>query len=166
MSKAEKHCKLQYFRAWQGAKKWKKIATKCPKWTSETHLEILAWSKMSQNYLTCHFYAFSSSDIKKTSKNYENTTSIWTRCQNFVSVRNRFWPPPPAKADIATAILTNVHWAFSVADCPPISTPSPPKRCGRIYMIPFLAGILSKKRHTWIQIQMSDFPLPWWVAEG
>ena len=25
-----------------------------------------------------------------------------------VSVRNRFWPPPPAKADIATAILTNV----------------------------------------------------------
>ena len=25
-----------------------------------------------------------------------------------VSVRNRFWPPPPAKADIATAILT--HW--------------------------------------------------------
>ena len=25
-----------------------------------------------------------------------------------VSVRNRFWPPPPAKADRATAILTNV----------------------------------------------------------
>ena len=25
-----------------------------------------------------------------------------------VSVRNRFWAPPPAKADIATAILTNV----------------------------------------------------------
>ena len=25
-----------------------------------------------------------------------------------VSVRNRFWHPPPAKADIATAILTNV----------------------------------------------------------
>ena len=23
-------------------------------------------------------------------------------------MRNRFWPPPPAKADIATAILTNV----------------------------------------------------------
>ena len=99
---------IQYFRAWQAAKKWLKIATKCPKWTSETHLEILAWSKMSQNYPTCHFYAFSSSDIKKTSKNYENTTSIWTRCQNFVSVRNRFWAPPPAKADIATAILTNV----------------------------------------------------------
>ena len=43
--------------------------------------------------------------------------------------------PPPAKADIATAILTNVieHLdAFSVAVCTPISTPSPPKRCGRI----------------------------------
>ena len=34
-----------------------------------------------------------------------------------VSVRNRFWPPAPAKADIATAILTNVieHlvWLFA-----------------------------------------------------
>ena len=87
-------------------KNGKKSARSAQNWTSETHLEILAWSKMSQNYPTCHFYAFSSSDIKKTSKNYENTTSIWTRCQNFVSVRNRFWPP--AKADIATAILTNV----------------------------------------------------------
>ena len=28
--------------------------------------------------------------------------------RNLGSVRNRFWPPPPAKADIATAILTNV----------------------------------------------------------
>ena len=28
--------------------------------------------------------------------------------QGLVSVRNRLWAPPPAKADIATAILTNV----------------------------------------------------------
>ena len=47
-----------------------------------------------------------------------------------VSVRNRFWPPP-AKADIATAILTNVIENL-VLLFPPISTPSPPKRCGRI----------------------------------
>ena len=47
------------------------------------------------------------------------------RCENFKR-------PPPAKADSATAILTNVTWAFSVAVCTPISTPSPPKRCGRI----------------------------------
>ena len=49
------------------------------------------------------------------------------------SVRNRFCPPP-AKADIATAKLTSVTWAFSVAVCAPISTSSPPKRCGRIFL--------------------------------
>ena len=49
-----------------------------------------------------------------------------------VSVRNRFWPPP-AKADIATAILTNVIEHLVLLFCPPISTPSPPKRCGRIF---------------------------------
>ena len=48
-----------------------------------------------------------------------------------VSVRNRFWPPP-AKADIATAILTNVIEHLVLLFCPPISTPSPPKRCERI----------------------------------
>ena len=40
-----------------------------------------------------------------------------------VSVRNRFWPPPPAKADIATAILTNVIEHLVLLFCPPISTP-------------------------------------------
>ena len=49
-----------------------------------------------------------------------------------VSVRNRFWSPP-AKADIATAILTNVIEHLVLLFCPPISTPSPPKRCGRIF---------------------------------
>ena len=39
---------------------------------------------------------------------------------------------PPAKADIATAILTNVIEHLVLLFCPPISTPSPPKRCGRI----------------------------------
>ena len=48
-----------------------------------------------------------------------------------VSARNRFWAPP-AKADIATAILTNVIEQLVLLFCPPISTPSPPKRCGRI----------------------------------
>ena len=41
------------------------------------------------------------SDTQKSSKNVEKHHRI------LVSVRNRFWPPP-AKADIATAILTNV----------------------------------------------------------
>ena len=44
-------------------------------------------------------------------------------------------PPPPAKADIATAILTNVIEHLVLLFCPPISTPSPPKRCGRIYIL-------------------------------
>ena len=43
-----------------------------------------------------------------------------------------FLAPPPAKADIATAILTNVIEHLVLLFCPPISTPSPPKRCGRI----------------------------------
>ena len=50
-----------------------------------------------------------------------------------------FLPPPPAKADIATAILTNVI-EHLVLLLPPISTPSPPKRCERIWYFarPFL----------------------------
>ena len=57
-----------------------------------------------------------------------------------VSVRNRFCPPP-AKADIAIAILTNVI-EYECGYLHPISTPSPPKRCGRNYILsldsPFL----------------------------
>ena len=52
-----------------------------------------------------------------------------------VSVRNRFWAPP-TKADIATAISTNVIEHLVLLFCPPISTPSPPKRCGRIIELP------------------------------
>ena len=46
-----------------------------------------------------------------------------------------FLAPPPAKADIATAILTNVIEHLVLLFCPPISTPSPPKRCGRILIL-------------------------------
>ena len=64
-----------------------------------------------------------------------DTPKIFEKCRKhhriLVSVRNRFWPPP-AKADIATAILTNVIEHLVLLFCPPISTPSPPKRCGRI----------------------------------
>ena len=38
----------------------------------------------------------------------ENTSDIGAGCEII-------WMAPPAKADIATAILTNVTWAFSVA---------------------------------------------------
>ena len=40
--------------------------------------------------------------------------------------------PPQLKLNIATAILTNVIEHLVLLFCPPISTPSPPKRCGRI----------------------------------
>ena len=49
-----------------------------------------------------HFNTLLRSDTQKSSKNVENTTVFWSRCETV------FGPPPPAKADIATAILTNV----------------------------------------------------------
>ena len=62
-----------------------------------------------QNDPKIHFNTLLRSDTQKSSKNVENTSVFWSRCfWGLVSVRNRFCPPPPAKADIATAILTNV----------------------------------------------------------
>ena len=74
-----------------------------------------------------HFNTLLRSDTQKSSKNVENTTVFWSRCEIVFGP-----PPPPAKADIATAILTNVIEHLVLLFCPPISTPSPPKRCGRI----------------------------------
>ena len=68
-----------------------------------------------------------------------------------VSVRNRFCPPP-AKADIATAILTNVIEHLVLLFCPPISTPSPPKRCGRIY-----GGSSTKSLPRWLSKDAGHF---------
>ena len=47
-----------------------------------------------------HFNTLLRSDTQKSSKNVENTTVFWSRCETVLA--------PPAKADIATAILTNV----------------------------------------------------------
>ena len=47
--------------------------------------------------------------LEKCRKHHRILVSVRNRFWGLVSVRNRFWPPPPpAKADIATAILTNV----------------------------------------------------------
>ena len=73
-----------------------------------------------QNDPKFRFNTLLSSDTQKSSKKHANTTNTRSRCE--IS-----FGPPPAKADIATAILTNVI---------KISTPSPPKRCGRIYLNP------------------------------
>ena len=45
--------------------------------------------------------------LEKCRKHHRILVSVRNRFWGLVSVRNRFWPPP-AKADIATAILTNV----------------------------------------------------------
>ena len=59
-----------------------------------------------------------------------------------------FLAPPPAKADIATAILTNVIEHLVLLFCPPISTPSPPKRCGRIW--PYSVWISHEFLHVYL----------------
>ena len=81
------------------------------------------WVKITQNSISMRFPVQTSKNLPKT-----------TKTPPVIGLGAKSWKaphPPPAKADIATAILT-CHWAFSVADCPPISTPWPPKRCGRI----------------------------------
>ena len=55
-----------------------------------------------QNDPKFNFNTLLSSDTQKSSKKSRKHHLI------LVSVRNRFWPPSPATADIATAILTNV----------------------------------------------------------
>ena len=95
-------------------------------------------------YVQCFFHFWPFFHCRKATKMTQNSISIPSCAQTpknprkmskhhriLVSVRNRFWPPP-AKADIATAILTNVIEHLVLLFCPPINTPSPPKRCGRI----------------------------------
>ena len=65
-----------------------------------------------QNDPKFRFNTLLGSDTQKSSKKVENTTIGWSRCETVFGVWSRcetvFAPPPPAKADIATAILTNV----------------------------------------------------------
>ena len=87
-------------------------------------LTVFPLPESYQNDPKFHFNTLLRSDTQKSSKNVENTTVFWSRCETVFA--------PPAKADIATAILTNVIEHLVLLFCPPISTPSPPKRCGRI----------------------------------
>ena len=65
-------------------------------------LAVFPLPESYQNDPKFHFNTLLRSDTQKSSKNVENTTVFWSRCETV------FAPPPPAKADIATAILTNV----------------------------------------------------------
>ena len=91
-------------------------------------LAVFPLPESYQNDPKFHFNTLLRSDTQKSSKNVENTTVFWSRCETVFG--------PPAKADIATAaILTNVIEHLVLLFCPPISTPSPPKRCGRILKV-------------------------------
>ena len=64
-------------------------------------LAVFPLPESYQNDPKFHFNTLLRSDTQKSSKNVENTTRFWSRCETVFG-------PPPAKADIATAILTNV----------------------------------------------------------
>ena len=66
-------------------------------------LAVFPLPESYQNDPKFHFNTLLRSDTQKSSKNVENTTVFWSRCETVFGP-----PPPPAKADIATAILTNV----------------------------------------------------------
>ena len=63
-------------------------------------LAVFPLPESYQNDQKFHFNTLLRSDTQKSSKNVENTTVFWSRCETVFA--------PPAKADIATAILTNV----------------------------------------------------------
>ena len=95
-------------------------------------------------YVPCFFHFWPFFHCRKATKMTQNSISIPSCAQTPKNPRKMSKTPPnsglgakpflgpPAKADIATAILTNVIEHLVLLFCPPISTPSPPKRCGRI----------------------------------
>ena len=95
-------------------------------------------------YVQCFFHFWPFFHCRKATKMTQNSISIPSCAQTPKNPRKMSKTPPysglgakpflapPAKADIATAILTNVIEHLVLLFCPPISTPSPPKRCGRI----------------------------------
>ena len=95
-------------------------------------------------YVQCFFLFWPFFHCRKATKMTQNSISIPSCAQTPKNPRKMSKTPPysglgakpflapPAKADIATAILTNVIEHLVLLFCPPISTPSPPKRCGRI----------------------------------
>ena len=74
-------------------------------------LAVFPLPESYQNDPKFHFNTLLRSDTQKSSKNVENTTVFWSRCETVFGVWSRcetVFAPLPAKADIATARLTNV----------------------------------------------------------
>ena len=98
-------------------------------------------------YVQCFFHFWPFFHCRKATKMTQNSISIPSCAQTPKNPRKMSKTPPysglgakpflapPAKADIATAILTNVIEHLVLLFCPPISTPSPPKRRGRIFAV-------------------------------
>ena len=99
-------------------------------------------------YVHCFFHFWPFFHCRKATKMTQNSISIPSCAQTPKNPRKMSKTPPysglgakpflgpPTKADIATAISTNVIEHLVLLFCPPISTPSPPKRCGRIIELP------------------------------
>ena len=75
MPKAEKHCKLHYFRAWQAAKKLEKIAKKVSKmdlrnasWNFSIFFPDPKWAKIIQNSISRRSQIQTSKNRPKTTK--------------------------------------------------------------------------------------------------
>ena len=89
-------------------------------------------------YVQCFFHFWPFFHCRKATKMTQNSISIPSCAQTPKNPRKMSKTPPysglgakpflapPAKADIATAILTNVIEHLVLLFCPPISTPSPP----------------------------------------
>ena len=71
-------------------------------------LAVFPLPESYQNDPKINFNTILRSDTQKSSKNVENTTVFLVSVRNFGLGAKPFLAPPPAKADIATAILTNV----------------------------------------------------------
>ena len=111
-------------------------------------------------YVPCFFHFWPFFHCRKATKMTQNSISIPSCDQTPKNPRKMsktppnsglgakpFLAPPPAKADIATAILTNVIEHLVLLFCPPISTPSPPKRCGRILLLSDVYGVWLRTCH-------------------
>ena len=123
-------------------------------------------------YVQCFFHFWPFFHCRKATKMTQNSISIPSCAQTPKNPRKMSKTPPysglgakpflgpPAKADIATAILTNVIEHLVLLFCPPISTPSPPKRCGRILVMQSTTlDIVSQTPFPWHQpLQLGPLP--------
>jgi len=76
-------------------------------------LAVFPLPESYQNNPKFHFNTLLRSDTQNSSKNVQNTTVFWSRYETI------FGPPPQAKANITTAILTNVIKYLVLLFCPP-----------------------------------------------